>query len=187
MVREPRSYPLLPFRSDLKHVKPILDRAHGLHLCPCRSGHHDEGRRLLHPGHRGWIRLHEKGGNRHEVSANHNLDEYLERYIEAVGLAAERSLRCSGRPSAEPAVSRAKPMAQADVHRMIRRRAKEAGIKTKIGGLTFRAAGITAYLKNGHKLETAEWIAAHESSRTTGLYDRRDDDISLDEVERIAI
>jgi integrase len=70
---------------------------------------------------------------------------------------------------------------------MIRHRAREAGIKTKIGCHTFRATGITAYLKNGGKLETAQRIAAHESSRTTGLYDRRDDDISLDEVERIVI
>jgi hypothetical protein len=30
-------------------------------------------------------------------------------------------------------------------------------------------------------------MAAHESARTTGLYDRRDDEISLDEVERIGI
>ena len=63
----------------------------------------------------------------------------------------------------------------------------DAGIKTKIGNHTFRATGITAYLKNGGKLEIAQQIAAHESSRTTGLYDRRDDDVSLNEVERIPI
>jgi integrase len=70
---------------------------------------------------------------------------------------------------------------------MIRRRAKTTGIQTKIGNHTFRATGITAYLKNGGKLEIAQQIAAHESSRTTGLYDRRDDDVALDEVERILI
>jgi integrase/recombinase XerD len=48
-------------------------------------------------------------------------------------------------------------------------------------------SGITAYLKNGGKLEIAQRMAAHESSRTTGLYDRRDDEVSLDEVERIGI
>lgn len=52
---------------------------------------------------------------------------------------------------------------------------------------TFRATGITAYLKNGDKLEIAQQIEVHESSRTTGLYDRRNDDVSLDEVERIVI
>ena len=79
------------------------------------------------------------------------------------------------------------PMRQADVYRMIRRRTTEAGIKTKIGCHTFRATGITAYLKNGGRLEVAQQMANHESSRTTGLYDRRGDEVSLDEVERIAI
>jgi integrase/recombinase XerD len=70
---------------------------------------------------------------------------------------------------------------------MIRRRAKPADIHTKIGNHTFRATGITAYLKNGGKLETAQHMAGHESPRTTGLYDRRSDDVSRDEVERIGI
>jgi integrase/recombinase XerD len=49
------------------------------------------------------------------------------------------------------------------------------------------ATGITAYLKNGGRLEVAQQMAAHESARTTGLYDRRSDEVSLDEVERIGI
>ena len=52
---------------------------------------------------------------------------------------------------------------------------------------SFRATGITAYLKNGGRLEIAQQMAAHESARTTGLYDRRSDEVSLDEVERIGI
>jgi integrase len=67
------------------------------------------------------------------------------------------------------------------------RRAKAAGIETRIGNHTFRATGITAYLKNSGKLEVAQQIANHESPRTTKLYDRRNDEISLDEIERIAI
>ena len=78
-------------------------------------------------------------------------------------------------------------MSQSDMYRLICRRAEDAGIKTKIGCHTFRATGITAYLKNGGRLEIAQQIAAHESSGTTGLYDRRGDDVSLDEVERIRI
>ena len=78
-------------------------------------------------------------------------------------------------------------MSQPDAYRMIRRRALDAGIHTKIGKHSFRATGITEYLRNGGKLEVAQQMAAHESARTTGLYDRRNDDISLDEVERIVI
>jgi integrase len=66
-------------------------------------------------------------------------------------------------------------------------RAKVAAILTRIANHTFRATGVTAYLKNGGKLDIAQQIAAHKSSRTTGLYDRRDDDDDLDEVERIGI
>ena len=79
------------------------------------------------------------------------------------------------------------PMTQPDAWRMIRRRARDAGIKTKLGCHTFRATGITTYIKNGGTLEHAQQIAAHESPRTTKLYDRTNDQITLDEIERIAI
>lgn len=62
-----------------------------------------------------------------------------------------------------------------------------AGIKIRIGNHAFRAAGITAYLKNSGKLRVLQYIANHESTRTTKLYDRRQDEILLDELERIAI
>jgi len=71
------------------------------------------------------------------------------------------------------------------MHEMIRRRAAQAGIKTKIGCHSFRATGITNYLKKGGRLQIAQQMAGHESLRTTGLYDRQGDEISLDEVERI--
>jgi len=82
-------------------------------------------------------------------------------------------------------------MSQADVYRMICRRAMAAGMQTRINCHTFRATGITEYLRNGGKLEIAQQMANHESTRTTGLYDRRNDQPaphdSLDEVERILI
>lgn len=52
---------------------------------------------------------------------------------------------------------------------------------------TFRATGITAYLGNGGTIENAQAIAAHEPPRTTKLYDRTSDEITLDEIERILI
>lgn len=138
-------------------------------------------------GRRGWVRLHEKGGKEHEMPTHHNLDRYLEEYVAAAGIAQDKKgplFRTSKGRGGELAD---RPMLQSDVWRMIRRRAAEAGIETQIGCHTFRATGITAYLKNGGKLEIAQQMAAHESARTTGLYDRRNDEVSLDEVERIAI
>jgi integrase len=69
----------------------------------------------------------------------------------------------------------------------IRRRATAAGIHALIGNHTFRATGITAYLGNGGALEHAQTMAAHESPRTTKLYDRTKDRLTQDEVERIRL
>jgi integrase/recombinase XerD len=70
---------------------------------------------------------------------------------------------------------------------MVKRRAKVEGLPDRICNHTFRATGITAYLENGDNIEKAQQIAAHESPKTTKLYDRTCDQIALDEVERIAI
>ena len=70
---------------------------------------------------------------------------------------------------------------------MVRRRGKQVGISTEICSHTFRGVGITAYLENEGQLEKAVQMAAHSSTRTTQLYDRRDDEVTQDEVERIGI
>jgi site-specific recombinase XerD len=138
-------------------------------------------------GRRGWVRLHEKGGKEHEMPTHHNLDRYLEEYIAAAGIAKDRKGPLFRTLQGRSGELTGNSLLQSDVWRMIRKRALAAGIETEIGCHTFRATGITAYLKNGGRLEIAQQMAAHESARTTGLYDRRDDDISLDEVERIGI
>src|SRR5438477_12208245 len=71
--------------------------------------------------------------------------------------------------------------------RIIWRRARNAGIETELGCHSFRATGITVYLTNGGLLEHAQQMAAHESARTTKLYDRRNDKVTLDEVEKILL
>jgi integrase/recombinase XerD len=138
-------------------------------------------------GRRGWVRLHEKGGKEHEMPTHHNLDLYLEEYIAAAGIAEDRKGPLFRTARGRSGELTGNSLLQSDVWRMIRRRALAAGIKTEIGCHTFRATGITAYLKNGGRLEIAQQMAAHESARTTGLYDRRSDEVSLDEVEKIGI
>ena len=138
-------------------------------------------------GRRGWVRLHEKGGKRHEMPCHHNLETYLDEYMAAAGLRDEPKshlFRTVPRRSKWPTGN---PVTQPDVFRMIRRRALAAGIGTQIGNHTFRATGITQYLKNGGRREIAQQMAAHESPRTTALYDRRDDEVAVDEVERILL
>jgi integrase/recombinase XerD len=136
-------------------------------------------------GRRGWVRLHEKGGKEHAVPCHHTLEKLLDDHIAAAGIAGEPDgllFRSTGRKT-----GKAHALWQQDAYRMIQRRAAAAGIKTGIGNHTFRATGITAYLKNKGLLEHAQTIANHASPRTTKLYDRRSAEIALDEVEKIAI
>jgi integrase/recombinase XerC len=134
-----------------------------------------------------WVRLHEKGGKRHEMPCHHNLESYLEAYLDDAGVRQDPKgplFRTIGRTTR---LLTRTPLPQANAYAMIRRRAAAAGIKTRIGNHTFRATGITAYLKNGGTLEQAAAMANHASTRTTQLYDRRRDELTLDEVERIFI
>lgn len=138
-------------------------------------------------GRRLWVRLHEKGGKRHEMPCHHNLETYLHAYLEGCGLAGDPKgplFRTIGRGTG--ALTRT-PLPQANAYAMIQRRAAAAGIETKIGNHSFRATGITAYLKNGGTLEKAAAMANHASTRTTQLYDRPLDEVTLDEVERVAV
>lgn len=134
-----------------------------------------------------WVRLHEKGGKRHEMPCHHNLEEYLVAYIDGTGFRDDPKgmlFRTIGRGTGLLTTS---PLTQANAHAMIQRRMAAAGIATKAGNHSFRATGITVYLKNGGTLEKAAAMANHSSTRTTQLYDRRHDEMTLDEVEKIWI
>ena len=133
-----------------------------------------------------WIRLHEKGGKRHEVPAHHNAEAYLDAYLEAAGIRAEPNTPLFRSVDQHKTIT-PNPMARTDVLRMVKRRALAAGLPSSTCCHTFRATAITAYLENGGTIENAQAIAAHESPRTTKLYDRTGDEITFDEVERIAI
>lgn len=136
---------------------------------------------------RSWLRLHEKGGKRHEVPAHHSVSDALHAYLQETGILEDPKSPLFR--TAAPSGSRLteNPMTRQDVFRMVRRRARAAGLSEKVCCHTFRATGITAYLDNGGNIENAQAIAGHESPRTTKLYDRTGDEITLDEIERIRI
>jgi integrase/recombinase XerD len=138
-------------------------------------------------GKRWWVRLHEKGGKYHEMPVHHCLEEYLDAYMKAAGIEKDRKGPLFRTAYRKTGKLTARPMRQEDVFRMIRKRAAAAGVKTAIGCHSFRALGITTYLENGGTLEKAQQMAAHESPRTTKLYDRTTDVVTLDEVEKIML
>ena len=80
---------------------------------------------------------------------------------------------------------RDRAMSRATALRMIKRRARQAGLPAEICAHSFRGTEITEYLRNGGDLKVAARIAGYESTRTTQLYNRVQKEISLDEIERI--
>ena len=137
-------------------------------------------------GSRGWLRLHEKGGKRHDVPAHHRATEVLDAYLEAGGLEEPKAALFQSVDRAGERLT-GRPLTRRVVLAMIKRRAAAAELPPSTCCHTFRATGITAYLSNGGTLEHAQQIAGHASPKTTKLYDRTSDAVTVDEIERIVI
>ena len=138
-------------------------------------------------GRRSWVRLHEKGGKQHDMPAHHLLESYVDEYVTEAGIASDKDIPLFRTAAGKTGTLTERRMTRTDALRMVWRRARAAGIETELGCHSFRATGITVYLQNGGLLEHAQQMAAHESARTTKLYDRRNDKVTLDEVEKIML
>lgn len=138
-------------------------------------------------GRRVWFRLHEKGGKFHQVPAHHKAIEYVDAYLAAAGIVSEPNGPLFRTSYKKTRTLTDRPLTTDGALRVIKRRARAAGLPKEICCHTFRATGITAFLANGGELTKAQKIAGHESSRTTSLYDRTKEELSLDEIERILI
>ena len=139
-------------------------------------------------GPRSFFRLHEKSGRYNVVPAHHTAQAYVDAYLETAGIAEDRRgplfRPC---PLGRNDAILNQPMTRTTALKMIKRRAARAGLPREICAHSFRGTGITEYLRNGGDLEVAARIAGHESTRTTHLYNRLPEEISLDEIERIHI
>jgi len=133
-----------------------------------------------------WVRLHEKGGRHHEMPLHHNAERYLLEYMDAARLHDEPTTPLFRTIDRRRNLT-VNPMHRNDTLRMIKRRAVAAGVSPHICSHTFRATGITEYMRNGGTLEKAQHMAAHASSQTTQMYNRVADSVTLDEVERVLI
>ena len=137
-------------------------------------------------GKRCSLRLHEKGSKHHEVPAHHKVEDFLDAYLQAAGIADDknaplfRSIDCQRRLTGERLVPR-------NALAMIKRAPAPPASVTPSPATPSRTTGITLYLEAGGTIEKAQQIAAHESPRTTKLYDRTSDQLTLDEIEKIQI
>ncbi len=116
-----------------------------------------------------WLRLHEKGGKVNEMGCHDKLEQFLDAYIEAAGIADNKK-----GPLFPAAIGRTgklsdRPMSRVDAWYMVQRRFKDAGLETAIGNHSFRAIGITDYLENGGDINIAKRMAGHSNIKTTEL------------------
>lgn len=137
-------------------------------------------------GRRWWVRLKEKGGRTHEMPLHHTAEEYLLAYLDAGELHSQKSMPLFRTLDRRRNLTETRLLRQ-DAWRVIKRRCRQAGLGDIFGNHTMRASGITAYMLAGGTLEKAQQMAAHASSRTTNMYNRASDAVTLDEVERILI
>ena len=140
-------------------------------------------------GNRSFFRLHEKGGKYLVVPAHHVGQAYVDEYIDSAGIDDDKQgplFRSSGQGRKQDVLLRT-AMTRQTALKMIKRRACAASLPHEITNHSFRGTGITEYLRNGGDLEVAARIAGHESTRTTQLYNRTHEELSLDEIERIHI
>ena len=136
---------------------------------------------------RWWLRVHEKNGKVNEMPCHHKLEDYLDAYIKAAGIDDDR--KGSLFPSAIGRTKKLGPsaMSHTDVWYMVRSRAADAGIETAIGCHTLAQSRLRITSRTAGVSRSRTKMAGHSNAKTTGLYDRRNDDVSVGEVERIGI
>ncbi len=132
------------------------------------------------------VRLKEKGGRAHELPLHHTAEEYLLAYLDVGDLHNQKGMPLFRTLDRKRNLTETRLLRQ-DAWRVIKRRCRDAGLGRAFSNHTMRATGITAYMLSGGTLERAQQMAAHASSRTTNMYNRANDAVTLDEVERIVI
>lgn len=134
------------------------------------------------------LRFREKGGKQREIPVRHDLQRFIQDYIDASGLdPAEKAM-----PLFRTTIRRTKEltrngMTAGDMGRMVKRRMRAAGLSERLSPHSFRVTTITDLLSQGVPLEDVQNLAGHADPRTTRLYDRRQRKVTRNIVERISV
>jgi site-specific recombinase XerD len=143
---------------------------------------------FVHDGTQYALRFEEKGGKAREIPVRHDLECYLRQYLEAAGLQdAPRDTPFFRTAYRTSDLLTDHPLSSVDVCRLVKRRLKDAGLPQRLSPHSFRVTTITNLLEQGVPLENVQHLAGHSDPRTTRLYDRRQQRVTRNLVERISI
>lgn len=136
-------------------------------------------------GRQYYLRFDEKGGADRQIPCRHDLQGYIEEYITAAPCGPDAPLFRAALGRTNQLSER--PLQAKDIHRMVKRRLKAAGLPSILTCHSFRATTATDLLEQGAPLEDVQELLGHADPRTTRLYDRRDRTVTRNVVERISI
>lgn len=134
------------------------------------------------------LRFREKGGKRRDIPVRHDLESYLLAYLEAAGL--------SDAPAASPLFRTAdgkrdrltaNGLTGVDICRLVKRRLAAAGLPANLSPHSFRVSVATDLLSQNVSLTDVQYLLGHSDPRTTRLYDRRQQTVTRNLVERIGV
>jgi site-specific recombinase XerD len=134
------------------------------------------------------LRFIEKGGKSREIPVRHDLQVFIQEYLDKAGIGSIPPES----PLFRTAVRRTKHLTEngmtaSDMGRMVKRRMRAVGLPARLSPHSFRVTTITDLLSQGVPLEDVQNLAGHADPRTTRLYDRRQRRVTRNIVERISI
>lgn len=136
------------------------------------------------------VHLTEKREAEHDVPCHPELEEYLRAFM---ARSAKKAADCDENParwlfrrwSKKRKALTGSPLTHMMCYTMVKRRSKAAGLPD-VTNHSFRATGITTFLRSGGALDDARRLANHASVNTTKLYDHRTQAVSVEDAERIS-
>lgn len=176
---------------DTSHIVGLRDRAvlAIMMYTACRVGAVAKLRRkhFYTDGTQHYLHLDEKGGKDRHIPCRHDLQAFIEQYLQGAGTPPGDDAPLFR--SAERRTRRLThlPIQAKDIHRMVKRRLKDAGLPPRLTCHSFRATTATDLLEQGVPIEDVQELLGHADLRTTRLYDRRDRKVTRNIVERISI
>jgi site-specific recombinase XerD len=177
---------------DCSHVVGLRDRAilATLAYTACRGGAVAKLRLgdFRNDGTQYVLRFQEKGGKSREIPVRHDLERFIVAYIEAAGIAGDgKDMPLFRASNGRTRALTGNAMSGKRICELFKRRVKDAGMPEHLSPHSFRVTAITDLLHQGVPLEDVQYLAGHAEARTTGLYDRRQKQVTRNIVERISI